>query len=131
MKKQFISRGIIHTFLIIGIFLFTIGCEKDDDSPKITNVNGDWSGKTSQNENITFTVTTNSVTEFTIKVVTPSFTAETSVWPANCKVADNSFSLSGGGTPTLNVSGEFKSNTSSKGTFNLGSTSGTWTATKQ
>jgi hypothetical protein len=133
MEKMFTKVGLFNAFLFSVLFLFAIGCSKDDSptGPTITNVNGNWSGKTSQTENISFTVSNNSVTTLSIKVVTPSFVQESSVWPSNCKVADNSFSLSIPGSPVMNVSGQFKSNTSSDGTFSIGSTSGTWTATKQ
>jgi len=131
MKKLFKESGVINALLSIAIFFFLFGCEKDDSGPKITDVNGNWSGKTNQNENVTFSVATNSVSVFSIKVITPSFTQETSLWPSDCPVTANSFSLSGGDSPTLYITGKFESNTTSKGTFSLGSTSGTWTATKQ
>jgi hypothetical protein len=133
MEKIFTKGGILNVFLFCALFLFAIGCSKDDSptGPTITDVNGNWSGKTNQNENISFTVSNNSITTLGMKVITPSFTQESNTWPSNCKVTDNSFSLSMPGQPTLYVTGQFKSNTSSEGTFSIGSTSGTWTATKQ
>lgn len=136
MKTTF-SRGRLLGMCLLGaIFLFTSGCSKDDDSsgptaPVITNVNGNWSGKTNQNENVTFTVADNAVTYCSIKIVTPSFTQTSSAWPSSCKVSNNAFSLSIPGSPSVSVSGQFKSNTTSEGTFTLGSTTGTWSASKQ
>ncbi len=54
MKKTFALAGTLSVYLLSVVFLFAIGCSKDESptdstSPAITNVNGSWSGKTSQN----------------------------------------------------------------------------------
>lgn len=130
MKSLIIKRGVFVILLNLVLFIFLVECGKDNPtSPKITNVNGNWSGKTSQNENMSFTVSSDSVTFFKIKVITPGQTSETWQYPTDCVVTNNSFSLNMSGYVT--ITGNFKSNTSSEGTFISGSTSGTWSATKQ
>ena len=53
---------------------------------------------------------------------------ESQVWPSNCPVANNSFTLTNAGTPTLTVKGTFTGNTACSGTFEYGATTGTWSA---
>jgi hypothetical protein len=125
--------------ILLSLSLFIIflsSCKKDDsnpttpDTPQITNINGNWSGKTSQNENVSFTVVSDMVKSFNIKIRTPSYTQEITISGTLSGVVDKSF-LFYSSTSGLSITGNFKSNTSSEGTFNLSTTQGTWSATKQ
>lgn len=120
------------------LIIFLSSCKKDDsnpitpDTPRITNINGNWSGKTSQNENISFTIESDVMKSFNIKIITPGWTQDTKVSGTICTVVDNSFHFSSySSMSTLYITGIFKSNTSSEGAFELSSTEGTWSATKQ
>ena len=127
---------IILSLLAVLLFSFLIlqnGCKKDDgpDSPQITNVNGSWSGKTSQNEDISFTIASNAVTTFNIKLFTPGLFLNITMYSTVSTVQNNSFSWSTSvSTGTLHITCNFTSNTSAEGTFKLNSTEGTWTATR-
>lgn len=123
--------------LSLSVLIIFSGCKKDDsnpttpDTPQITNINGNWSGKTSQNENVSFTVVSNVVKSFNIKIITPGWTQETKVSGTICTVLDNHFFFSSySSMATLYITGTFESNTSSEGTFKLSTTEGTWSATK-
>ena len=140
MKILSTRTGILSAFLIIAMTTFTMGCKKDESpiTPSIIDANGSWRGKTSQNENISFTVSSDSVTFFKIKTVHPSGASDEVWWnPPECVVRNNSFSLCIYETPC--VTDKFKSSTSSEGTFTsiwnnagrLDTISGTWAASKQ
>ena len=110
---------LIILFLSVLMVISQTGCKKDNDNDpdpnQITNVNGSWSGKTSQNEDLSFVIESN--------VMTTIYSSPS--------VTNNSFSLSTStSTGTLYITGNFTSNTSAEGTFKLNSTEGTWTATK-
>ena len=131
MKTKILS--LLPVFLL-SFLVIQNGCKKDNDNDpdqnQITNVNGSWSGKTSQNENLSFIVESNVVTTFSIKIITPGFILEITIY-SSPSVTNNSFSLSTStSTGTLYITGNFTSNTSAEGTFKLNSTEGTWTATK-
>lgn len=123
--------------LAISFLIITLSsCKKDDsnpttpDTPQITNINGNWSGKTSQNENVSFTVVSDMVKSFNIKIRTPAYTQEIKISGTLSGVVDHWF-LFYSSTTGLTITGKFNSNTSSEGTFGLSSTEGTWSATKQ
>lgn len=131
MKKSIL---LCISFLII---IFS-SCKKDDSNPtnspppQITNINGTWSGKTIQNENVSFTVESDKVTSFNIKIISPGWTQESKVSGTICTVLDNHFAFSSySSMATLYITGTFKSNTSSEGTYKLSTTEGTWSSTKQ
>ena len=127
---------IILITLISGFMGFIqTGCKKDSDNGsdpnQITNVNGSWSGKTSQNEDISFTIASNAVTTFNIKLFTPGLFLNITMYSTVSTVQNNSFSWSTSvSTGTLHITCNFTSNTSAEGTFKLNSTEGTWTATR-
>lgn len=123
MRKLLNKRGIINAFLATAIFIFSSGCKKDEVKDKIEK----WTGKTSQNQKIYFTVKDNFVTYMDITVTAPTFKGEMSFITID-EIIDNSFTSV---NYNMEVSGEFLNYTSSKGTFKIDSTSGTWTATKQ
>lgn len=135
MQRPFLKIRIINSILITSIFFFLIGCEKEDIAPKITDINGNWIGTTSLNENVSFTVSNNSITEFEIKISTPAETSEY-VYLSIGNIVDNTFSYTIEMFGKSTITGEFTSNSTSNGTFDIETSSGskhigTWTATKQ
>jgi hypothetical protein len=130
VKKRRLMAGLF----CVALAVFLTGCgDKDGSSsatgPVVYTVDGSWSGTTSQSQAISFTVASNAVTYLKIKISFGSGgSVETTVWPNSCPVANNSFTLTSSGTTTLTVKGSFTSNTAANGTFEYGSTTGTWTA---
>ncbi len=135
MKRPFLKIRIINSILITAILIFLIGCEKEDTTPKITDIKGNWSGTTSLNDNVSFSVSNNSITEFNITIATSGGSSDYTYLSLG-NVVDNTFSYTVEMFGKSNITGEFISNSSSKGTFDIETTSGTkwigtWTATKQ
>ena len=135
MKTKRTTLIILITLISGFMVIIQTGCKKDTDNdpapPQITNVNGSWSGKTSQNENVSFTIESNVVKTFFIKLITPVYILEITIYSTLPTVTNNSFSFSSTvSTGTLYITGNFTSNTTAEGTFKLNSTEGTWTATR-
>jgi hypothetical protein len=137
MKNLIYKSGMLTVLINVVLMCFLFDCGKDSPtSPAITDINGNWSGRTNQNESVSFTISSNSVTFFKIKIVHPSgASTEVSQNPTNCIVSNNSFSLDFYGNPSVTC--KFKSNTTAEGTFTSTWTSspttvsGTWTTSKQ
>jgi hypothetical protein len=127
-----IKKGrLITGFLCIALSSVLAGCLDKDGAtgPVIYIVDGSWSGTTSQGQAISFTVASNAVTHLKIKILAGGGgSVESQVWPNNCPVSNNAFSLTNPGTPTLTVKGTFTGNMTANGTFEYGATSGTWSA---
>jgi protocatechuate 3,4-dioxygenase beta subunit len=113
----------------------------------VINYDGSWSGTTSQDSTVSFTIVNNALTEFRIRVIlsgalcTGRLILSISFSPPR-PITGNTFSflLSPPQNPIGSVSGTFSSNTSASGTWSFTyldpqcaalSGSGTWTATKQ
>jgi hypothetical protein len=112
-----------------------ISCNKNptkSDNDKITDINGNWEGTTSQNELVSFKIDSSTVTFFTIKIKTSSEDCKISLEPLPghyiTKVIQNSFSFNYSG---LYISATFKTNTKCDGSFSYNGTSGNWSASKK
>ena len=126
MKNLAKKIGMMTFLFCVVLFLFLTGCK-----PAIYTVDGSWSGTTSQGQNVSFTVVSNGITYFKIKILTGGGgSVESQTWPSSCPITDNSFTLSLSGSVAINITGEFTSNTKADGSFSLGSISGTWTASR-
>lgn len=133
MKKLFVKSRLINLIIITAILFSSISCDDNvivPDVPEITNINGNWNGTTSENKDVSFTVTNNSVTEFIIKFESPAVSSNYTYLSLG-NVVDNAFSFSSDVFGKTDITGEFLSNTSSGGTFTFDSISVTWSATKQ
>jgi hypothetical protein len=126
------KSGLMAGLFCVTLSLLLTGCgDKDGGTtgPVVYIVDGSWSGTTSQSQAISFTVASNAVTYLKIKVLAGNGgSVESQVWPSNCPVASNSFTLTNAGTPILTVKGTFTGNTACSGTFEYGTTTGTWSA---
>ncbi|RPI04779.1 MAG: hypothetical protein EHM64_08810 [Ignavibacteriae bacterium] len=127
-------KVFILSFFYLSIMFFP-GCSKDENpiDPNTGNykVDGSWTGKTSQGENISFRIEGDWMRQLNIKINVSggAYTQNTS--SMICLVEKNSFSYATTTTMgRLEFSGTFKSSTSSEGTFSLNSTGGTWSAAK-
>jgi hypothetical protein len=118
------------------LFVFLPGCKKDSSNPSDSNTgnynfNGSWSGKTSQDEDITFRFEQNLMRELNVKINVSGGGLTQHVSSILCGIENNSFSYS---TTTqmgkFELAGNFKNSNSSAGTFKLGTTEGTWSASK-
>jgi hypothetical protein len=123
MNSTIIKKGICISFIFIVIFCLILGCKKDDN----TDINGKWTGKTSQNQKISFTIDNNNITYIDISVLNTNSKMNMTFITMD-EIIDNSFTSI---NYDMEISGKFQSKTSSNGTFKMGSITGTWTATKQ
>ena len=130
MKIQ--SKQLSIILLIAFTLIFTTSCEKekDQEAPKITDIEGSWSGITSQGENISFTVSNDSVGGFTMNVLIPNGSSELT-FLSTFLITNYSFTIQYSMFNGVSIWGTFKSNTESEGTFEHDGISGTWTAAKQ
>jgi len=122
------KKGIIGS--IIFCLLFTVvACDKNPTAPEITDINGSWSGTTSQNNSFTLTIANDKITKWKIKVQSGGMTQEVNTYYCSVPITDHMFTLTSGGwpQPKLRIEGEFKSNSKCKGTFSFGGTDGSWT----
>ena len=122
------------SFIFFILFIFLFSCDKNNptEPEKITDINGNWSGSTSQGYNFTFTVSNNKITKWHIKVKSGGITQDINTYSCSVLIANNEFTLSSGywPNPTLDVDGEFRSNTKCKGSLEFSGTSATWSTTK-
>jgi len=128
-------KKLIFSFLFL-LIVFAPGCKKDNSNPADSNsgiydVNGSWSGKTSQNEDISFRFEENLMRELNIKINAPGGSYGQHTSSILCGIENNSFSYS---TTTqmgkFELAGNFRNSNLSEGTFKLGTTEGTWSASK-
>ncbi|MFX0136395.1 MAG: hypothetical protein ACFFDN_22325 [Candidatus Hodarchaeota archaeon] len=126
-------KQILFLLLIIIIFCF-LSCDKKNPTEpvKITDINGNWSGNTSQGYNFTFTVSNNKITKWHIKVKSGGMTQDINTYSCSVSINNNKFTLSHGywPQPELDINGEFKSNTKCNGSFDFSGTTGTWSTSK-
>jgi hypothetical protein len=128
-------KKLIFLFFVL-LFVSLPGCKKDSSNPADSNtvnynVNGSWNGKTSQNEDISFRFEENLIREMNIKINVSGGSYGQHTSSILCGIENNSFSYS---TTTqmgkFELAGNFKNSNSSAGTFKLGTTEGTWSASK-
>ncbi len=135
-------RHLLASTLILSAMLW--GCGGDSTGPDHFDLNGEWSGTTSQSKPISFTVTGSGITSVTVGFRTEnSFCSSegsmTSTFSQPLSISNNSFTLSmGGGGPgstSISGSGTFNSQSSASGNLQFsndcGSASATWSATKR
>ncbi len=130
--------------IVFVLLLFSLGvlisCSKNSTEPEnenITNINGNWTGTTSQGYEVFFTIVSSSVTVFSIKVRTVGFTSTMRTeaiagYSITAVSPKNTFSLQMGKFPdTCYIGASFTSNTTCEGTYSYRGESGSWSANKE
>ena len=129
--------------ILLLLILFTVSsCTKksptETDKVEITDIQGTWYGKTSQDglEGVVeFEVSEGRIQTFKISIFMGSYWKSIKEW-GPWSISENytfwiSLHLMGGFAPDLFIAGSFKSNTSSEGSFEYEFIDGIWSATKQ
>lgn len=132
---------LISTLLVIVLICSCnkkFSTEPEDNTPKITDIEGSWEGKTSQDgvEGVVeFEVSEGKIQTFKISIFMGSYWRSVKEWGPWSISENHTFRIwlhfMGGYAPNLFIAGSFKSNTSSEGSFVHESIEGTWSANKQ
>jgi len=123
------------SWLWILLLAVAVGCEKKTTAPLFESffkADGNWEGKTDQNEKVSFRIDSSAVKAFSIRIQTQSEIAvirlEAGPGQPVAIASRNAFSFSGSG---LNVTAEILSDTTCEGTFEYEGISGLWSCVKR